>query len=63
MTGYCLMPADINKCKFFLSDQQECAASDDKCGMFQPMEPVRQARPAEYVRKPRWYEKYYHEDA
>ena len=51
----CTLPANINECPFFTVESCECKR-DTKCS-FQETEQVLKTN--SYVRKERWYEKYY----
>ena len=51
----CTLDADINKCIYFKNGKY-CDARDTKCGMMGDEENKLKYR---YVRKTRWYEKYY----
>lgn len=52
----CLLAEDINVCPHYDSIHHECKDNVRECGMFNKyyMNPR-----SKYVRKPRWYEKYY----
>lgn len=52
----CTLAKDINKCPFCNKEIMECTKSDIKCGFRREDEPVGNS---DYVRKERWYEKYY----
>lgn len=55
-TGKCLLEEDINGCVYFDKEHQDCKGNIRECGMYDKYaENPRNA----YVRKPRWYEKYY----
>lgn len=55
--NYCTLPADINQCKYFVPDGEgACSRNSAKCTFFQYKE---NNGSKGYVRKPRWYEKYY----
>ena len=52
----CLLNEDINRCAHYNYENQECKDGVRECGMFNKnyMNPK-----SPYIRKPRWYEKYY----
>ena len=56
----CLLEAEINACPHYDIDTNMCRDKVKDCGMFNKhyMKPVNK-----YVRKPRWYEKYYRKDS
>ena len=49
----CDLDKDINECPFFVRDTEECK-SNNKCSYQGNAE-----QSTKYVRKERWYEKYY----
>lgn len=51
----CTLVTDINKCQYFNKETQECN-NDEKCS-FQRKDEEKNV--TGYVRKERWYEKYY----
>ena len=51
----CYLDKDINKCPYFLQKEQECI-SKSKCSFQEKIDPKIDCG---YVRKERWYEKYY----
>ena len=51
----CFLDKDINKCPYFLQAEEECI-SKTKCSYQEQIEPNSEYR---YLRKERWYEKYY----
>ena len=52
----CLLEKDINSCPYYDIASRMCKDNDVKCGMFNKYY-INPKNP--YVRKPRWYEKYY----
>lgn len=56
----CLLDSEINTCIHY--DVDTCMCKDEKreCGMFNKH--YRNPK-SKYVRKPRWYEKYYRKDS
>ena len=56
----CLLSKDNNNCKFCDKDKMECHKDVAECG-FQKCEEVKTEKTIEYIRKERWYEKYYTE--
>ena len=51
----CNLPADINQCPHYLTETQECK-KEGACSFQQ--QSVSKPR-SQYIRKERWYEKYY----
>lgn len=51
----CSLDKDINKCPYFLQAEEECI-SKTKCSFKEKIDPK---TGNEYIRKERWYEKYY----
>lgn len=51
----CFLDKDINKCPYFLQAEEECI-SKSKCSFQEKINPKIDTG---YVRKERWYEKYY----
>lgn len=51
----CLLDKDINKCPYFLLTEEECI-SKTKCSYQEKIDPETDCG---YIRKERWYEKYY----
>ena len=49
----CTLDREYNECPFF-DGQQFCTNPSKACGMLR-----KQEKPEKYVRKARWYEKYY----
>lgn len=54
----CLLPKENNKCRFFDKEKMECHNKVVGCG-FQKIEKINDKNASGYVRKERWYEKYY----
>lgn len=52
----CILKADLSKCQY-LGENQRCNAPHSKCGMLVKL--ADEPKQALYVRKPRWFEKYY----
>ena len=57
MTGQCILAPDINNCQYYVPECAGCNAPHDTCGMLAKDEAGTKQKG--YVRKPRWYEKYY----
>lgn len=53
----CLLPEDINNCPFFNKEKMECTNTDTKCTFRK--ESDENIVNNQYIRKERWYEKYY----
>ena len=56
----CNLSKDINNCPFCDKDKMECHNDVAECG-FQKCEEVKTEDTIGYIRKERWYEKYYTE--
>lgn len=56
----CLLEEDINSCIHYNRDSHECMDDIRECGMFDKNN-SNSVNP--YIRKPRWYEKYYKKDS
>ena len=58
--GKCLLEEDINRCAYYDKERQNCKGNIRECGMYDKYadNPINR-----YVRKPRWYEKYYKKDS
>ena len=52
----CALPPEINNCHYF-TGKDDCLAPHDNCGMLDKHPDA--TEPTGYVRKERWYEKYY----
>ena len=52
----CALPPEINNCQYF-SGKDGCLATHSGCGMLKKYE--EEPEPKGYVRKERWYERYY----
>ena len=52
----CILPEDINECRYFVRCNKLCCKVN-KCS-YQEIE-EENIKPNQYVRKERWYEKYY----
>ena len=59
MSNY-LLEEDINKCVHYDCAKHECKDNNRECGMYNKASLFRPKYT--YVRKPRWYEKYYKKD-
>lgn len=55
----CLIDPKYNECPY-KGEGRECNATDTKCGMLIKLDVQPEQNKEKYVRKPRWYEKYYH---
>lgn len=53
----CLLPEDINNCAFCNKERMECTNTNTKCTFRK--ESDENIVSYQYVRKERWYEKYY----
>lgn len=58
--GSCVLDKDINKCLHYDASRKACKDSIVECGMFDKNSIFINKH---YVRKPRWYEKYYKPDS
>lgn len=58
MKKICLIDAEYNTCKYLASDQQ-CTASGNDCSMYEIAGSGDRLPQGTYIRKERWYEKYY----
>ena len=54
----CLLSKDINNCTFCDKDKMECHNKVADCG-FKKCEEIKTEETMGYIRKERWYEKYY----
>ena len=52
----CRLDPDINQCPHFDSNKGKCAIENESCGFY---EKSKIKTEPEYIRQPRWYEKYY----
>lgn len=57
MERVCALSPDINKCSDY-DGNGHCLSETDGCGMLRLMDKKEEPK-SEYVRKPRWFEKYY----
>jgi len=55
----CTLVVSENKCPYLADDKQHCSATNSGCS-FRKSETDKPVISREYVRKERWYEKYYH---
>lgn len=57
----CLLEEDVNRCPHYDYDKHECRDSIKECGMYNKPSIVKSKNT--YIRKPRWYEKYYNKNS
>lgn len=57
MDSLCVLSPDINKCPDY-DGKGHCLGKTDGCGMLRLVD-EKQVVKNEYVRKPRWFDKYY----
>jgi hypothetical protein len=56
MTGKCSFAPDINKCPYFMQDNEGCSNTDKVCSFYRKME---QNKEVVEIRQEKWFEKYY----